>query len=327
MGRGFTLNVSIILTVLNEAGSIGQLLDSISRQTMLPNEVIIVDAGSTDHTLAIIDHFSQHNPSLSIVAKVVPGNRSVGRNAAIRLARNEYIVCTDAGCTLDLDWLQKITEPFTQSPPADFVGGWYQPLVVSAWDMSLAAVLGFDAKRVNTKTFLPSTRSMAFQKTLWGKVGGFNEQNSHSEDTPFSRDMRTVCTRFAFVPDAVVHWSLVQTYDALYRTIARYSLGDGEQRLWMSQYRLLSIGALLAIGFAIMGFLLSPLAWLVAAICLLGYLYLPLVTSQYPRRASSFYQVPLMKAMLITGNLFGFYRGLFRQSTSTSSTTHNSIQP
>lgn len=308
-------NVSLVLTVLNEERSIRRFLQSVQQQTRRPNEVIIVDGGSTDATARLVQEFSAHHPDPPIRLSVVPGNRAVGRNAAIAQARCDFIAVTDAGCILDPSWLQRITEPFDRAEPTDFIGGWYQPRVASHWDESLASVFGFAVNRVNPKTFLPSTRSMAFRKKLWAAVGGFNHHNSHSEDTPFSIAMRKASKRFVFVPHAIVRWSLVQSYGAIYRTIARYALGDGEQRLWMSQYRLLSLGLLLEIGFAITGLIFSPILWLFGVVCLLGYLYLPLVATRFPRHLSSFYQIPLMKAMVIAGNVFGFYRGLLRHST------------
>lgn len=320
------MKVSIITTVLNEANSVIQLLESILKQTMQPDEVVIVDAGSTDGTVEQIRKFADTHPAISIRVFIQPGNRSVGRNRAIQEARYNIIAATDAGCIVDASWLEKITKPFDDEK-TDFVGGWYVPTARTAWQHSLVKVLNYRVEAVNPKTFLPSTRSMAFRKELWSRVGGFNERNSHSEDTPFSIAMRKASKQFIFVPDAIVRWSLVQGYGALFRTISRYALGDGEQRLWISQYRLLSLGFLLEIGFIIAGFIFSPILWLFGAACLLSYLYLPLMATRFPRHMSSFYQVPLMKATIISANLFGFYRGLLRRSTSPASNIRQATQP
>lgn len=320
------MKVSIITTVLNEANSVIQLLESILKQTMQPDEVVIVDAGSTDGTVEQIRKFADTHPAVSISVFIQPGNRSVGRNRAIQEARNNIIAATDAGCIVDASWLEKITKPFDDEK-TDFVGGWYVPIARTAWQHSLVKVLNYRVEAVNLKTFLPSTRSMAFRKELWSRVGGFNERNSHSEDTPFSIAMRKASKQFVFVPDAIVRWSLVQGYGALFRTIGRYALGDGEQRLWMSQYRMLTAGLLLEMGVIVFGYLLSLVAWLVGAACLVIYLVLPLVTSTSPRHGKSLYQVPLMKATIISANLFGFYRGLLRRSTAPASSIRQATQP
>ena len=50
-----SLQVSVISTVLNEGASISRLLDSLAAQSRQPDEVIIVDGGSQDDTLAILE--------------------------------------------------------------------------------------------------------------------------------------------------------------------------------------------------------------------------------------------------------------------------------
>ena len=51
------MRVSVIATVLNEGPSIRVLLDSVLNQTRAPDEVIIVDGGSTDDTVQIIESY------------------------------------------------------------------------------------------------------------------------------------------------------------------------------------------------------------------------------------------------------------------------------
>ncbi|MEK7323722.1 MAG: glycosyltransferase, partial [Chloroflexota bacterium] len=51
------MKVSLILTVLNEGEYIRRLLESVSRQSRLPDEVVVCDGGSTDDTVAVIDEY------------------------------------------------------------------------------------------------------------------------------------------------------------------------------------------------------------------------------------------------------------------------------
>ncbi|HRI55746.1 MAG TPA: glycosyltransferase, partial [Anaerolineae bacterium] len=48
------MRVSVICTVLNEAEAVGRLLDSLAAQSRPPDEVIIVDGGSSDGTPAVV---------------------------------------------------------------------------------------------------------------------------------------------------------------------------------------------------------------------------------------------------------------------------------
>ena len=48
------MKVSVCITVFNEEGSIGELLDSLLKQTKKPGEIVIVDGGSKDKTVDVI---------------------------------------------------------------------------------------------------------------------------------------------------------------------------------------------------------------------------------------------------------------------------------
>lgn len=116
---------SIVVTFFNEAENIVSFLESVERQSVLPDEVVLVDGGSTDATVEKTNQFIKVSKSkirYQIVVK--KGNRSVGRNEAIRRARNEIIACTDVGCILDEDWLKNILKPFEKSN-VGVVAGYY----------------------------------------------------------------------------------------------------------------------------------------------------------------------------------------------------------
>ena len=109
----FTMKISLISTVLNEAHSLPALLDSIAAQTRSPDEVIICDGGSTDGTLELLR--AERRFPVRVIER--PGsNISQGRNAAIAEASGEVIASTDAGVRLDHQWLEKLVEPMTPTP-------------------------------------------------------------------------------------------------------------------------------------------------------------------------------------------------------------------
>jgi len=86
------MRVSVVSTVLNEAGSLPRLLDSLAAQTQPPDEVVVCDGGSTDGTLPLLE--AESRLSLRVVRR--PGaNISQGRNAAIEAATGEVIAVTD----------------------------------------------------------------------------------------------------------------------------------------------------------------------------------------------------------------------------------------
>ena len=103
------MRVTVISTVLNEGEAIRRLLDSLLAQTRRPDEVVIVDGGSRDNTVAVIQEYAGRLPLRVLVE---PGaNISRGRNVAIAAATGEVIASVDAGVWLEPQWLEKLVEP------------------------------------------------------------------------------------------------------------------------------------------------------------------------------------------------------------------------
>ena len=81
--------ISLIATVLNEGDNIRGVLDSVMRQTRLPDEIVFVDGGSSDDTVAIIRGYADQLPLRLLVEEGC--NISEGRNCAIRAASGDII--------------------------------------------------------------------------------------------------------------------------------------------------------------------------------------------------------------------------------------------
>ncbi len=114
------MKVSLVVTVLNEAKTIEAFLDSIEKQTLKPDEVVIIDGGSTDWTVNKLIR-----PQMNIKVLVYAGsNRSQGRNKGIQIAKNEIIAITDCGCILDKNWMRAITKPLVDEN-VSVVAGYY----------------------------------------------------------------------------------------------------------------------------------------------------------------------------------------------------------
>jgi len=91
--------LSVVIPALNEERHLGQLLSDIKRQTQSPDEVIVVDAGSSDATVRIAEQ-SQ--------AVVLHGEPPVarGRNLGGYSAKGELIFFLDADTRLPKTFLE-----------------------------------------------------------------------------------------------------------------------------------------------------------------------------------------------------------------------------
>jgi len=257
-----SLAATVIVTVRNESRSIDALLDSLLRGTRSPDEIVIADGGSTDDTVERLRARAATEPRLRVLE--TPGNRSVGRNAAIRAARNDIIACTDAGVEVEPAWLEEILRPFESDSAVDVVAGFYRPVAGTAFERAAGVVSAPRLKEVDLERFLPSTRSVAFRREAWRKAGGFDEALAHNEDTPFALAMKRAGCRFAFAPAAIVGWRPRGDLSAFYRQHRRFGFGDGESRVQGWFYATIAIKYGAAVALAILG-LAFPAAWIVLA--------------------------------------------------------------
>lgn len=279
------MKVSVILTVLNEGESIRAALDSLVAQTRPPDEVVIADGGSRDSTLAIIREYGEAGRLPLKVIEVPGANIAQGRNAAIRAARGEVIVSTDAGVRCEPDWLEKLIHPLTPAPsPLPTAGergvvavaGFFRSDPQTVFEMALGATTLPEARDVNPKTFLPSSRSVAFRKSAWEAVGGYPEWLDYCEDVVFDLALREKFGPFVFVPEAVVHFRPRPNLRALFRQYHRYARGDGKANLFPRQHAIryltyLVVAPLLAYA----AITVSPWLWLVGVLAGLAYMRLP----------------------------------------------------
>ncbi len=220
--------VTLIITVFNEQQSIGAFIDSIRSQTLIPDEIIVVDGGSTDNTLSRIkEKVAFYKNKLNIKLIIKKGNRSVGRNEAISRSRNEIIAVTDAGCIVDKKWTQKVTRPF-KSKEVDVVAGYYKGKAESLFQKALVPYVLVMSDKVNKNNFLPSTRSMAFKKSIWNDVGGFDEKLSHNEDYIFANKLKEIGAKIVFKKNAFVNWIPRKNLKEAFIMFFRFAFGDAE---------------------------------------------------------------------------------------------------
>ncbi len=233
-----TQSVSVIATVLNEAASIDRLLRSLARQTRLPDEVVVVDGGSTDGTAEALDAFCRQAP-FAMQVLVLPGaNISAGRNAAIQAAAGPIIAITDAGVRLEPDWLERLTAPFAEEPAPDVVSGFFVPEYRSLFERVLGAITLPRLEEIDPERFYPSSRSVALRREAWARVGGYPEWLDYCEDLLFDFALRDAGYRFAFARDAVVHFRPRTDLESYYRQYYRYARGDGKADFWRYRHAL-----------------------------------------------------------------------------------------
>jgi glycosyltransferase involved in cell wall biosynthesis len=211
------VKVSLVATVKDAGEALEPFLESVRAQTRAPDEVVVVDGGSTDGT------WERLETAEGLTAIREPGaNIARGRNVAVRAAAHDVIAVTDADCLLEPDWLERLLEPFDRG--AAVVAGAYAPIALRTWQFAASAhVPDPDELRPG---WMPSSRSMAFRREAFEIEGGYPEWLDIGEDMFLNHRWLERGTRVELAPDAVVRWRVRPSLAATWLQYAKYAEGD-----------------------------------------------------------------------------------------------------
>jgi len=260
------LSVSLVIPVYNETDTIEALFKSIVRQSFLPAEVIIVDAGSTDDTVSKAKKLIASENIFSIIeaGRAMPGE---ARNFGAAHSINEWIAFTDAGILLNPDWLENLVKKIVENPKATIVYGNYSPQIHSLFDKcaTMAFVPPLQEKKIRGKSIV----SCLLKKEIWTEAGGFPAWRA-AEDLIFMEKAEAVSNLVTTAPDAMAMWELPPGFRATYRKFKLYSTHNvwaGRQAHWhygvARQYAFLLIPVSLAIFQSAYWLILIPV-WIAA---------------------------------------------------------------
>ncbi len=101
-------SISIVIRALNEAAHLPRLFDGIARQTRKPDEIVLVDSGSTDDSVSISERAGAR------VVSIAPSAFTFGRalNVGCDAASGDLLVFASAHTyPADEHWLERLTAP------------------------------------------------------------------------------------------------------------------------------------------------------------------------------------------------------------------------
>lgn len=180
--------ITVIIPVYNAEETILESLQSISDQSIGVNffEVIVINDGSTDKSIPLVEEFSAKNPQLSIqIIQQENGGVSKARNAGLKLAKGDYIALLDADDVWLPTKIEKQIEVFNQlGKSIDFLATARNnnkilyPYIVK----DNLAKITFNHLLIRNEA-QPST--VVFRKELVDKYGYFDDNQKYVEDVNY----------------------------------------------------------------------------------------------------------------------------------------------
>ena len=240
------MRVALIATVLNEGERLTATLAGIDAQTRQPDEIVIVDGGSTDGSFDVLERWAWGRDGVRVERRE-GANIPAGRNAAISLTDCDAIAVTDGGCVLEPGWLQALAGVLETG--VDVAMGFYAADARTRFERIMSCLNLPDVEEIDPQRFMPSSRSVAFRREVWEKAGGYPEWLPIGEDMYFDFRIVEQGASRRFVPDALVRWHLRPDIPSTVRQYFRYARGDGRSGMYPRRHglRFVTYGTALAV--------------------------------------------------------------------------------
>lgn len=185
-----TMRYSIIVPVYNRPDEVGELLDSLTRQTYKDFEVVIVEDGSA---VTCRDVCRKYEGKLTLSYYEKPNSGpGQSRNYGAERATGDYLIVLDSDVVLPDGYLQAVDDEL-RSTPCDAFGGAdashpsFTPVqkAISYSMTSFFTTGGIRGGKRKLDKFYPRSYNMGIRREVYLKLGGFSRMR-FGEDIDFS---------------------------------------------------------------------------------------------------------------------------------------------
>lgn len=219
--------VSLIIPTLNAGRYIKKQLDMLLCQTVPPDEILLVDSGSTDDTLSIANAYQERCPFLRI--RRIDGkdfDHGGTRHEAIGQTKGNFVVfLTQDALPKDERCLENLLSPFADVriaavsgrqaayPDADaaetLVRQFNYPMQSRLWSKQ-------DINTLGVKAYFFSDACAAYRRTAYEQAGGFDHPIPTNEDMLMAAKLLHLGWSLGYCAEAVAyhshHFSLKEEY-------------------------------------------------------------------------------------------------------------------
>lgn len=175
--------VAVVISCYNYARYLATAVESVLAQTRKPDEIIIVDDGSTDETREVAASFGS---AIKLISQQNAGVANA-RNAGISGSSSDFIVCLDADDALKPAYIETLRAALVADRALGAV--WSKVEVCDAELKPFGAVWNFDFKWENQADYTELKNGVPaaamFRREMWERAGGFKQVYHPAEDMEF----------------------------------------------------------------------------------------------------------------------------------------------
>lgn len=157
--------VTVVIRCYQQGPFLAEAVGSARAQTRVPDEIVVVDDGCTDETVAVLDSLVEAGP-LVVVRHAAPQGPAASFNAGVAASSGDLILALDADDALSPRYVE-LTEQAIQAG-ADLAYGGVERFGA---ETGFTEPLPFDAGELAVESFLHV--STMFRRSLFDATGGF----------------------------------------------------------------------------------------------------------------------------------------------------------
>ncbi len=200
--------ISVIIPAYNAADTLEFTLDSVFNQIYTHWEIIVVDDGSTDQTLALTTTLAQSHLQLHVLTQVNQGV-SAARNTGAAQATGDWLLFLDADDWIAPDYLSKLVDVISDQPNLD--------VVHCGWVRVAADGTQFDENRpspqpdlfpILAQQCLFTIHSCLVRRSTFWTSGGFDRSLKTCEDWDLWQRLARQGCQFGGIPDLLAFYRM-----------------------------------------------------------------------------------------------------------------------
>ncbi|GGL71801.1 glycosyltransferase [Wenxinia marina] len=200
--------VSAIVPTFNRSALLAECLDSLLSQTRPPDQILVVDDGSTDNTAEIV---SRYAPAVSYVRKE-NGGKSSALNLALSMVTGDYVWICDDDDIAAAGGLEAMMRGFAENPSVAYVFGDYRSFQVDDTGEKIFSDPDYRRRHEepNLKiNFLEGMFILQFaclvRREVYVALGNFEEQLIRSQDYDMMLRLSQAYAG-AYVPEIIFYY-------------------------------------------------------------------------------------------------------------------------
>lgn len=236
--------VSVLICAYNVEKYFAQSLAAVVNQTWRNLEILIVDDGSTDGTLAIARRFQEQDGRIRILAQprnsgLIP-SLNIGLDELAKSGMGEYIARTDADDIAAPDWIEKIVGEMEKDRSIIAMGAWLEVLSEEKDGNRLARhhrhgkIWKKPTRHEDIADFFPfgnpiHNNTMIMRRSVIDGGLRYNTERDWAEDYQFWYDVSKL-GRLAYYPEALVKYRLHANQVSSKYSIRQHEIAQGIQK-------------------------------------------------------------------------------------------------